>query len=202
MTDPSGRAIMWRRIMDDLSVEHAQLRRTTAGPELRGIVLIAEGGAPLRIDYRVTCGADWQTESVDVEQTYQGERRTLQLTHNGVGRWMVDGQPAPELDGCTDVDLGVSPSTNALPVNRLRLAVGGASVIRAAWVRFPSLQIVAAQQSYERTAEMRYRYRSLTSGFEALVDVDADGLPTEYAGVWRRIAEGPALTQQPGPARS
>ncbi len=45
MTDPSGREIMWRRIMDDLSFEHAQLRPTAAGPELRGVVLIAEVGA-------------------------------------------------------------------------------------------------------------------------------------------------------------
>jgi len=186
--------------MDDLSFEHAQLSHAAAGPALRGIVLIAEGGAPLRIDYRVTCDAGWQTRSVDVEQTYQGERRSLRLTHDGAGQWTADGQPAPDLDGCTDVDLGVSPSTNALPVNRLRLQIGGVQVIRAAWVRFPSLQIVAAQQSYERAAEARYRYRSLTSGFEALVDVDADGLPTEYAGVWRRIAEGPVLT--PGPAPS
>lgn len=200
MTDPAGREIIWRRIMDDLSFEHAQLRHTATGPELRGIVLIAESGAPMRIDYRVSCDAAWQTRSVDVEQAYQGERRILRLTHDGAGRWTAGGQPAPDLDGCTDVDLGVSPSTNALPVNRLRLPIGGAHVIRAAWVRFPSLQIVAAQQSYERTAETRYRYRSLTSGFEALVDVDADGLPTEYAGIWRRIAEGPALT--PGPALS
>lgn len=200
MTDPSGREIMWRRIMDDLSFEHAQLQRTAAGPELRGVVLIAEAGAPLRIDYRITCDSAWQTESVDVEQAHQGERRTLRLTHDGAGHWTVGGQPAPDLDGCTDVDLGVSPSTNALPVNRLRLAIGGAQLIRAAWVRFPSLQIVPARQSYERTAETRYRYRSLTSGFEALVDVDADGLPTEYAGVWRRVADGPAL--MPRPARS
>lgn len=203
MADPSAREIMWRRIMDDLSFEHARLSRTATGPELSGIVLIAESGAPLRVDYRVTCDATWRTRSVDVEQTYRGDRLTLQLTHDGDGRWMVGGRPAPDLDGCTDVDLGISPSTNALPVNRLRLKVGEAHVIRAAWVRFPSLQIVAAQQSYERTAETRYRYRSLTSGFEALVDVDADGLPTEYAGIWRCIAEGPAsVTEGPASARS
>jgi hypothetical protein len=194
MENPStDREIMWRRVMDDLSFELARLSRTAAGPELSGLVLLAESGAPLRMDYRVGCDTAWRTRSVEVAQTYQGDRRTLRLAHDGDGRWLVDGATAPALAGCTDVDLGISPSTNALPVNRLRLKVGESHVIRAAWVRFPGLQIVPAEQSYERTAETRYRYRSLSSGFEALVDIDGDGLPTDYAGVWRRLAEGPAV---------
>ncbi|HEX2889715.1 putative glycolipid-binding domain-containing protein [Vineibacter terrae] len=193
MSDPSAdREIMWRRVMDDLSFELARLSRPAAGPALSGVVLVAEGGAPLRMDYRVHCDEAWRTRSVDVTQTYLGHRRALLLTHDGDGTWLVDGKPAPTLAGCTDVDLGISPSTNALPVNRLRLGVGESQVIRAAWVRFPSLEIVAAEQSYERVAAMQYRYRSLTSGFEALIDVDDDGLPTDYAGIWRRLAEGMA----------
>jgi uncharacterized protein len=54
-----------------------------------------------------------------------------------------------------------------------------------------------AGQSYERLAEARYRYTSLASGFTAMVEVDADGLPIEYAGVWRRVAEGPAASRVP-----
>lgn len=180
--------------MDDLSFEQARLGLGPGGPELSGTVLIAEKGRPLRVDYHLTCDDAWQTRSVEVIQTHAGERETLRLDHDGSGRWLVNGRDAEDLTGCTDVDLGVSPSTNALPINRLRLELGAAETIRAAWVRSPSLEVVPAEQSYERIAEASYRYRSLASGFEAIVEVDRDGLPVDYAGVWRRIADGPAAS--------
>lgn len=191
------REVMWRRIMDDRSLEIARLTRRPDGVAVAGTVLIAEAGRPLRIDYAFTCDPAWHTRTVRLTQTYDGASRALALDHDGAGGWRLDGEPAAALAGCTDVDLGVSPSTNALPVNRLGLAVGETGTIRAAWVLFPALDVVAAEQSYERLADRQYRYRSVASGFEAVVDVDVDvdGLPVDYAGIWRRIAEGPAVPE-------
>jgi len=64
-------------------------------------------------------------------------------------------------------------------------------------VKFPALETVAAEQDYARLQHNTYRYRSLASGFEAVIRVDGDGLPLDYEGIWKRIAEGPAA-----PARS
>ena len=207
-TDSQGRRkmlqprdIMWRRVMDDLSFEQARICSGPTGPELSGTVLVAEQGAPLSVDYRVTCNEDWVTRTVEVSQIHLGERRGLRLEHDGAGLWWRDGREAPELAGCSDVDLGVSPSTNALPINRLSLHRGGEAAIRAAWVRFPSLEVVPAEQVYTRLGDRRYRYRSLASGFEAVVEADHDGLPIDYSGVWRRVAEGPAAAIAPDPAQ-
>lgn len=191
----TSREIMWRRTMDDLSFEHARLETWPGGSRVSGTVLAAENAAPLRVEYAVTCDSGWRTRAVTVTQSFDGRRRSLQLAHDGAGGWTIDGEPVPALDGCTDVDLGLSPITNALPVNRLRLPVGATGEIRAAWVRFPSLAVVPAEQSYERLGERRYRYHSRTSGFEAEIEVDDDGLPVDYAGIWRRVAEGPAAPE-------
>lgn len=185
------RAVIWRRILDESSFEQARLAPGATGPVLSGTVLIAEAGAPLRVDYRIECEG-WSTRSVALTQTFGGSRTALRLDHDGAGRWWRDGAEAPALAGCTDVDLGVSPSTNALPINRLGLPVGAEATIRAAWVLFPSLEVNPAEQSYARLEPALYRYRSVASGFEATVAVDADGLPTDYSDIWRRIAEGPA----------
>lgn len=184
-----SREIMWRRVMDDLSFEHAKFSQAGSGPEISGSVMIAEQGAPLRVEYRIICDRNWNTRAVDVEQVWRGARHALRLERDTGGRWRRDGEGTGDLAGCTDVDLEVTPATNALPVNRLRLAVGERREILAAWVRFPSLRVVSARQSYERLAEARYRYTSLDSGFTAVVEVDADGLPTEYEGIWRQIAD-------------
>lgn len=192
---PAGRSvsreIIWRRVLDDLSLELARFSWTGLQPQITGSVLIAEQGAPLRVDYRITCDGAWYTREVQVETVWRGARRTLRLERDGRGHWRRDGEDAPDLADCTDVDLEVTPATNALPVNRLRLPVGARQEILAAWVRFPSLRVIPARQSYERVGESRYRYMSLDSGFTALVDVDEHGFPAEYEGIWRRIAEGP-----------
>ena len=91
----------------------------------------------------------------------------------------------PTLEGCTDVDLGCSPSTNTLPIRRLSLAVGASQTIQAAWVRFPELTVTSGTQTYTRLDESTYRYESGT--FSAELVVDEDGLVASYA-VWRRTA--------------
>lgn len=190
MTMNSDREILWRRVMDDLSFERAQLHRRTGETLLSGHVMIAEKGLPLLVDYRIAVDAQWRTRSVAVAQQYLGKTQTLRLDHDGQGNWRIDGLPAPALAGCLDVDLGVSPSTNMLPVNRLSLVIGAVGSIRAAWVRFPALDVIAASQSYERLDHNRYHYRSIASGVTAVLDVDADGLPIDYQGIWKRVAEG------------
>ncbi|MBN8470288.1 putative glycolipid-binding domain-containing protein [Corallococcus exiguus] len=186
------RELIWRRVMDELGFEHARVRRRKEGTELSGLILVAEQGAPLRAEYSVVCDSAWRTRRVSVTQSWRGEHRTLTLEHDGEGHWRKDGRVAEALKGCTDVDLGLSPSTNALPINRLRLGEGASAEIRAAWVKFPALEVVPARQGYTRAGPARYRYESLESGFNAMLDVDTDGLPIEYAGIWRRLAEGPA----------
>jgi uncharacterized protein len=201
MHDPTvttlPRTVMWRRIMDDLSFEQATLSRVPEGYEIMGVILVAEAGTPLRIDYRLRCGLDWRTREVDIEQVLGADRRSLRLTADGVGAWRVNGVEAPELTGCIDVDLEFSPSTNALPINRLRLKVGERAEVSAAWVRFPALQVMASHQAYHRLGQAQYVFQSLASGFEAILDVDHDGLPVLYSGIWQRIAEGASL-QAPG----
>ncbi len=50
--------------------------------------------------------------------------------------WTANDVVQPALQGCTDIDMGFSPSTNLLPIRRLNLVIGASAPDRAAWVRF------------------------------------------------------------------
>lgn len=199
-TSAIGKQILWRRVMDDHSFERFRFELATDGPSLTGQALIAEAGIPLGVDYLVRADEAWRTRDVEVHQSFGDVSRRLKLTCGPDLSWTIDGRNAPALNGCTDVDLGISPSTNALPIRRLGLSLGGTARIRAAWVRFPDLTVVAADQSYTRIAERRYRYRSLASGFQADIDIDEDGFPIDYHGIWQRIAEGPLPASSRAPS--
>ena len=180
-------AFVWRRVDRDGSLEHARVRRTGGGVVLDGTIVAIEQGQPLRLRYVVRADAQWRSRSVVVRLAFGGRTRRLMLERTADG-WQVDGVPAPALAGCEDIDLELSPVTNALPINRLGLAVSHAASIRAAWVRLPRLAVEPAEQRYERLATDRYRFTGLDSGFTAVLTVDALGLPVEYEGLWRRIA--------------
>lgn len=161
-----------------------------AGLSLVGTVIGAEGGAPIRIEYRVLADGGGLTTAAHVRQLRGFEQRSIALMRDAKGGWTIDGRRVTSLRGCTDLDLGFSPSTNTLPIRRLHLGIGRSKTIQAAWLRFPEFDVVKASQTYTRLDETTYHYASGT--FEADLSVDEAGLVTSYA-VWRRtaIALGP-----------
>jgi hypothetical protein len=93
----------------------------------------------------------------------------------------------PELDGCEDADLNITPSTNTLPIRRLALAVDESHEVTAAWIRFPQCEITPLTQRYTRTGERRYRYESRGGAFSAELEVDEHGLVLDYPPAWERV---------------
>ena len=186
--------VAWRRSDEVATDEHCTLTLRDGGLSLVGTVLGAEGGLPVRIEYRVLADGTGLTTAAHVRDLRGFETRTVALERDAKGNWTVDGKTVRALKGCTDVDLGCSPSTNTLPIRRLGLGIGGKQTIKAALVRFPELTIVKANQTYARLDEFTYRYAS--GDFEAELTVDDDGLVTSYAE-WLRtgFAVGPDATE-------
>jgi hypothetical protein len=185
--------VVWRRTDEVLADEHCTATVRDSGLSLIGTVLGSDGGVPVRVEYQVLTDAAGLTTAVHVRDLRGFEQRAIRLERSAKGDWTVDGAPARELKGCTDIDLGCSPSTNTLPIRRLRLGVGASSTIKAAWIRFPDLDVVKAAQTYTRLDESTYRYAS--GDFAADLTVDDDGLVMQYA-VWQRtgLAFGPEDT--------
>ena len=188
------RRVAWRRTDEVETDEHCTLTLRDTGLALMGTVMGGDGGIPVRVEYRVLADADGQTNAVHVRDLRGFEQRTLTLTRDPKNAWTVDGKAVRGLKGCTDVDLACSPSTNTLPIRRLRLGIGAAHTIKAAWVRFPELTVEKSAQTYTRLDEFTYRFSS--GAFEADLTVDDEGLVAAYAD-WRRtgVAVGPSETE-------
>jgi hypothetical protein len=190
MTDSTPRALCWRRILDDNSLEYATAQPLPGGVELAGSIVTLHSNIPLEVRYRIQCDSRWCTRAVSIEQRLGLQCSTRALAVDEAGAWTEQQTgPVAGLAGCLDVDLELSPITNSLPIKRLNLAIGQMEEISAAWIRFPSLELVPARQSYERLSERTYRYRSLASGFTAEIEVDEMGLTVRYEGIWERIGD-------------
>lgn len=104
---------------------------------------------------------------------------SLVLSRDSASAWIVNDGAVPALQGCIDVDLGFSPSTNLLPIRRLNLAIGASDAVRAAWVRFPELTVDVLEQRYTRLAESTYLYESAGGNFRRELTVNEHGFVTK-----------------------
>lgn len=179
------RTILWHGPHDD-STEFCELTPTDEGWSLTGIVLLPANDQPSRCEYEVHVNRAWVVRSVEILQTVGSSRRHLHLTTDG-SIWSVDGRHDPALDGCTDVDLRVTPATNTIPIRRRGIGIGSQFTTRAAWVGYPDLAVVPSEQHYQRLSQTAFRYSS--GAFTADLDVDGDGLVRRYGEeYWRSIA--------------
>lgn len=168
--------VLWRWV-DREGHEAARLDDRT----LRGTAVMKNGEEVCSLAYRIECDAEWRTELALVHGFVGAKEIEIEIVSHG-GRWTMNGAHVPAVDGCIDVDLNFSPSTNLLPIRRLNLAVGEEREVRAAWLRFPSFTLETLVQTYRRTGERTYQYRS--ASFTAEITVNEAGLALEYAGVW------------------
>ena len=184
----------WRRSDEVETDDHCTASIRDSGLSLVGTVIGAEAARPIRVEYRVLTDAKGLTTAAHVRDLRGFEQRVLALARDPKGGWTVDGKAVKALKGCTDVDLGCSPSTNTLPIRRLRLAIGGSHTIQAAWIRFPELTVVKTAQTYTRLDEFTYRYSAGT--YTGELSVDDEGLVASY-DVWMRTgyATGPDDTE-------
>lgn len=162
-------------------------------------VLVVLDEIPTHVTYRLVYDRDWHFRRAHIGSVDGGTERELDIAWTG-GGWRVNGTVRPDLSGCTDLDIMVTPFTNTPPLWRLNPSaagddrtegVGEARPLQVAWVHFPDLAVSAVRQEYRRLPDAgpwrRYLYRNLESGFEGELTVDRHRLVVDY-GPWRRVA--------------
>lgn len=164
-----------------------------SGRRMEGATTAVEADNPWVIEYEITLNSDWLTRSARVVgHSASAPRRELTLESDRAGRWRVDGQPAPDLDGCLDVDLESSALTNAFPVHRLGLQVAQEASAPAAYVRALGLSVERLEQHYRRLendgTRLRYRYAAPAFEFACELVYDEAGLLLDYPGIATRAA--------------
>ena len=180
MTD----TILWRRL-DLPGHEIAMLDAVDGGWKLSGTAVFLSQQGPSKLDYAVICDANWRTNSARISGVIGGDTVSRIVTVDAQRRWHLDGVESGGVEGCIDIDLGFSPSTNLLPIRRLALDVGEEATVMAAWLPFPSLRFEVLPQLYRREADMTYRYESRGGLFVRTLEVNHAGFVTSYPDFWQ-----------------
>ena len=147
-------------------------------------VFLSEDRRPCRLSYLITCDSSWKTLSGTVSGWVGDHDVNIEISVAAL-QWQLNGVDKPEVNGCIDLDLNFSPSTNLLPIRRLGLEIGQQAEVKAAWLRFPSFELEPLSQVYSRLSESTYRYSSNDGKFVRDLTVNVFGLVTDYPGLWQ-----------------
>lgn len=176
---------------DGHGLEHCVCLENDLGLTLEGVVAGTRHGL-YGGHYFVRADTDFRTREVRVAYV---NGPCLHVEADGAGNWrdVIGDRALPTLVGCMDVDIGITPATNMLPIKRLNLKAQQAKDVTAAYVPLPD-QIEGdflpqrAEQRYTCLKPgHRYRYEGLFRAFTAELEIDPFGLVLDYPETFRRI---------------
>jgi uncharacterized protein len=192
MRMPPPRSAAWRHQDARDGFEVVFWRPAGAGHQVEGHTAAVERGETWAVHYVIDLDSDWRTLRARVTGWSASGVHERTLESAGVAGWLVDGKPAPHLDGCLDVDLESSALTNAFPARRLGLHTGEQADAPAAYIRAVDLSVQRLEQRYRRLPDegshTRYHYAAPAFEFECELLYDQSGLLIDYPGIATRAA--------------
>ena len=180
--------ILWRRL-DQPGHEAARLWSQESFWHLAGTAVFLHEEQPSNLSYHLICDTNWLTRSGRAKGWVGSLTLDVELLVDATQHWWLNGKEVPSVEGCLDLDLNFSPSTNLLPIRRLALDIGQAAKVKAAWLRFPSFVLEPLDQVYRRTAVTTYRYESAGGKFVRDLTVNPAGFVTDYPDIWVQEAD-------------
>jgi hypothetical protein len=191
-------------------MEHVIVSQEAGGGSRAVSRLIMADERLATVEYELVCASRWRFTELTISVTDAAGARSLTLARTPEGRWLADGQPRPDLDGCADIDINRTPLTNTLPIRRLDWSPGRGRDLDVTYVTVPDLTVGKVQQRYtlltpdaalarrdghagrspQPEAGSDYPvFRYEAGSFRADLQVDDDGLVLDYPGLWRRVCD-------------
>lgn len=175
--------LRWQPV-GEVGLEHCRVRENADGINVRSVLIGEFEGFDYGAQYDIELAADWTFRSLTLRLQ---DGRVLRLLSNGLGDWKLNGQRAPQLEGCVDIDISGTPFTNTLPIRRTNPSQGMPQRYDMAWIPLDSLEPFRDGQIYTRLDATHYRYQAADGSFEQVLTVDEQGFVVDYPTLFSRI---------------
>src|SRR3954466_11303507 len=116
-------SILWQGRQND-SREHGLVHTNESGIKVDSVIIGKQQDIIYRVEYALLLDHDWRTLSFKISSLHNNVVQSLDYSGDGKGNWMDQGKHVPQLDGCIDIDLPLTPFTNTLPIRRLSQQIG------------------------------------------------------------------------------
>lgn len=179
--------LLWKGTAYD-SLENCSIITTEHGVEINSVIIGQHEQIIYKVDYQIKTTQNWETKFVNIKTQLNNQIHSLSLEGNGQGNWLMNGKMAEQFAGCMDVDIALSPFTNTLPINRLKLEDHESHPISVIYLDLLALETKPLFQKYTKITPTAYHYENVPNDFEATIQVDESGFVVDYPGLFARTA--------------
>ncbi len=139
------------------------------------------------LEYRILTDTNWVVQSFSIESEINTVKRIFTGKRNQ-DQWEINGTINPDFNNFKFIDISLTPFTNTLPINNLKLSENIPQKIDVMYIDILNHRIWPVQQQYTRTTANTYLYENIENDFKAEISVDGNGLVTSYPELFEKIA--------------
>ena len=169
------------------SLENCLVEISDAGAEINSTIVGLYNEIIYKADYCIKVNEHWETIFAELCCRHNDIMQHITLERDRDG-WIYNGRKAEEFSTCTDIDIPLTPFTNTLPINRLKLDHNAQQEIRVIYCDLLERQLKPVSQRYTRLTKTEYHYENVPNDFEATIRVDEFGLVVDYPELFVRTA--------------
>lgn len=140
-----------------------------------------------RVEYLIKLNELWETHYCFVKSQIDSEIKNIEFGKNQ-NMWSLNGKYFDSFDDCTDVDIPLTPLTNSLSINRLKLNQGQEREIDVIYIDLLEDSIEHVKQKYRRISSEVYKYENIPNDFETEIKVDDAGFVIDYPQLFTRTS--------------
>ena len=177
--------ILWTGI-EYQSIENCIVTITEEGADIKSSIIGCYYSVIYKLDYQITTNHLWETTFLTIKSQLNDIVRTANFQSDTKRNWFVNGKYIEKLNGCIDIDISLTPLTNTLPINRLKLAEKTNKQIQVLYLDILGQQINPVHQKYTRLSRNEYKYENVPNNFESIITVDELGLVMKYPELFER----------------
>jgi len=171
------------------SLENCLVNTTGSGTEIKSTIIGMHGGTIYHVEYQIITNGNWETIFFELNNRHSNLTNHLKFEGDGRGNWVTNGKPADQFTSCIDIDIPLTPFTNSLPINRLKLRQGEGQEIQVIYLDLLQNEVKPVRQKYTRLSKSEYQYQNVPNEFEARIEVDELGLVVDYPELFVRLAQ-------------
>lgn len=170
------------------SQEHCELVESTNGNVIASHIKGDFEAKKYWVDYTIHTNKNWETINAKIAVKINDDTLGWQLKKQ-YRKWLLNDKPLKHFDNAIDVDISLTPFTNTLPIQRLHLQQGESRVIEVMYFDILNKAIKLVKQIYTRISAHEYKYENSDKDFQALLQVNTQGLVESYPGLFERANE-------------
>lgn len=180
-----NRLSVWKALQNE-TMEYCDVDITEADVRIDGKIVGMAEDIPVSVTYDIMTDSQWQITSLEVLIEKESQPVWISLQREPGENWTQSGHERPEWKDCIDIDISLTPFTNTLPIRRLDLQPGERREISVLYIDICKGSIEPAQQWYTRLSDTQYGFEN-ADGFKAVINVDEEGLVTEYEALFIKL---------------